>query len=465
MRKYLYIRVSTKEQNEDRQLALKDKYGLRNSDVFIDKATGKNFDRPAYQNLKEELQKGDTLIVMSLDRLGRNKEQALEELRELKQRGIRLIVDDLPTTQIELGEKNQLIIEMINNILIEVYTTLAEEELKRTKIRQRQGIDSMPVNDNGKRYSKKTGREVGRPNKQKNLTTEQERYIKAWLSKSIKLSDCIKLSGLSRATLYRIKGSILSQNNISKYKSEKRDGLFDTLDANHIDKILESDFYVPEISKLKKGDKLEFKYPTVDETSDKFEKDKDLNPSYDPYDDGIDKILSPDFYVPEISKLKKGDKLLEFKYPIVDETPDKFEEDEDLNEYAPFFEVHTVDKSFKNIYYLDGVKYNKIDDFIYFNDENYQKLLVFMERTIIYKFTSFTDDDKDLYLLKNKNKKIYKLLENYIKQLSLKERELIFQKIIYRLKYYIEIDEKKLKKIEKKLKPIFLKRGISHIKF
>ena len=221
MRKYLYIRVSTKEQNESRQLALKDKYGLRNSDVFIDKATGKNFDRPAYQNLKEELQKGDTLIVMSLDRLGRNKEQALEELRELKQRGIRLIVDDLPTTQIELDEKNQLIIEMINNILIEVYTTLAEEELKRTKIRQRQGIDSMPVNDNGKRYSKKTGREVGRPNKQKNLTTEQERYIKAWLSKSIKLSDCIKLSGLSRATLYRIKGSILSQNNVSKYKTEK----------------------------------------------------------------------------------------------------------------------------------------------------------------------------------------------------------------------------------------------------
>ena len=134
MRKYLYIRVSTKEQNEDRQLALKNKYGLRNSDVFIDKATGKNFDRPAYQNLKEELQKGDTLIIMSLDRLGRNKEQALEELRELKQKGVRLIVDDLPTTQIKLDEKNQLIIEMINNILIEVYTTLAELRLDKDKV-------------------------------------------------------------------------------------------------------------------------------------------------------------------------------------------------------------------------------------------------------------------------------------------------------------------------------------------
>lgn len=88
-----------------------------------------------------------------------------------------------------------------------------------------------------------------------------------------------------------------------------------------------------------------------------------------------------------------------------------------------------------------------------------------MEKNLVYKFTTLTADDKNLYLLKNKNKKIYKLLENYIKQLSLKERELIFQKIIYRLKYYIEIDEKKLKKIEKKLKPIFLKRGISRLKF
>ena len=404
MRKYLYIRVSTKEQNEDRQLALKSKYHLRNSDVFIDKAIGKNFDRPAYQSLKEELQKGDCLIIMSLDRLGRNKEQALEELRELKQKGVRLIVDDLPTTQIELDEKNQLIIEMINNILIEVYTTLAEEELRRTKIRQRQGIDSMPVNESGKKYSKKTGRETGRPNKQENLTTEQERYIKAWLSKSIKLSDCIKLSGLSRATLYRIKASLTSKNNNSEPEIEKIKEPFDTL-----------------------------------------------------YDDSIDKILEPDFYVPEISELKKGDKLLEFKYRIIDETPDKFEEEEELNEYAPFFEVHTVDKSFKNSCYIDGEKYDKIDNFIYFNDENYMKLLVFMEKNLIYKFTTLTDDDKNLYLLKNKNKKIYKLLESYLKQLSSKERERLYAKIVYRLENYLILDKKVAEKIKKALKPIFLR--------
>lgn len=204
MRKYLYIRVSTREQNEDRQLKLKEKYNLRNSDIFIDKSTGKNFNRPEYQKLKEEIQSGDTLIIMSLDRLGRNKKQSLDELRELKQKGIRLVVDDIPTTAIELDD-NKLIIEMINNILIEVYATLAEEELNISTKRREQGIAAMPINENGKKYSKKTGREVGRPNKQKTLSKEQQRYIKAWIEKSIKLSDCIKFTGLSQATLYRIK--------------------------------------------------------------------------------------------------------------------------------------------------------------------------------------------------------------------------------------------------------------------
>ena len=88
-----------------------------------------------------------------------------------------------------------------------------------------------------------------------------------------------------------------------------------------------------------------------------------------------------------------------------------------------------------------------------------------MERTIIYKFISLTDDDKDLYLLKNKNKKIYKLLENYIKQLSQRERERIFKKIIYILKNGIIFNEKILKKIEKKSKPIFLRRSISRLNF
>mgnify|MGYP001448915678 CR=1 FL=1 len=211
MRKYLYIRVSTKEQNESRQLALKEKYGLRTSDIFIDKATGKNFNRPEYQKLKAELQKGDTLIIMSIDRLGRNKQQALEEIRELRAKGIRLIVDDIPTTQLEVDEKNQLMIDMVNNILIEVYTSLAEEELRRTKTRQRQGIEAMPLDVNNKRVSIKTGRLASRPSKVDNLTKEQEKNIRAWIEKKISMESCIKLTELSRATIFRAKKKLLEK--------------------------------------------------------------------------------------------------------------------------------------------------------------------------------------------------------------------------------------------------------------
>lgn len=211
MRKYLYIRVSTKEQNESRQLALKEKYGLRTSDIFIDKATGKNFNRPEYQKLKAELQKGDSLIIMSIDRLGRNKQQALEEIRELRAKGIRLIVDDIPTTQLEVDEKNQLMIDMVNNILIEVYSSLAEEELRRTKTRQKQGIEAMPKDINGKRVSLKTNRLASRPSKIDNLTKEQEKNIRAWIEKKISMDSCIKLTELSRATIFRAKKKLLEK--------------------------------------------------------------------------------------------------------------------------------------------------------------------------------------------------------------------------------------------------------------
>ena len=84
MRKYLYVRVSTTEQNETRQLNLKEKYNLRNSDIFIDKSSGKNFDRPAYKKLKDELRAGDSLIVMSLDRLGKRQTASLKRAERTK---------------------------------------------------------------------------------------------------------------------------------------------------------------------------------------------------------------------------------------------------------------------------------------------------------------------------------------------------------------------------------------------
>lgn len=80
-----------------------------------------------------------------------------------------------------------------------------------------------------------------------------------------------------------------------------------------------------------------------------------------------------------------------------------------------------------------------------------------MEKNLVYKFTTLTDDDKNLYLLKNKNKKIYKLLESYLKQLSSKERERLYAKIVYRLENYLILDKKVAEKIKRALKPIFLR--------
>lgn len=209
-RTYLYCRVSTEQQSLERQLKLAEKYNLRESDIFTDKATGKNFERVSWKRLRAEIKENDILIIKSIDRLSRNKQEALAELRSLQADNIRVVIDDIPSTSInttELTSSNKAMIEMMNNILIEVYTTLAQEELERTKQRQEEGYKALARDEKNRLVSKKTNKPVGRENKQENLTKEQQRYINAWLGGSIKLADCIKFTELSRATLYRIKKS------------------------------------------------------------------------------------------------------------------------------------------------------------------------------------------------------------------------------------------------------------------
>ncbi len=90
-------------------------------------------------------------------------------------------------------------------MLLHLLGYIAEKEREKILKRQREGIEAMEINDKGKKVSKRTKRETGRPSKVDDMTKEQNRHMDAWLSKSIKLSDCIKLTELSRATLYRIK--------------------------------------------------------------------------------------------------------------------------------------------------------------------------------------------------------------------------------------------------------------------
>ena len=138
-RTYYYARVSSKEQNLDRQIAAFKALGAQDREIITDKESGKDLNRAGYAALKNAmLRRGDTLVVKSLDRLSRNKCDIKNELQYFKDNGIRLKVIDLPTTMMELPEGQEWVFEMVNNILIEVLGTIAEQE--RETIRKRRAL-------------------------------------------------------------------------------------------------------------------------------------------------------------------------------------------------------------------------------------------------------------------------------------------------------------------------------------
>ncbi|MDO4556579.1 MAG: recombinase family protein [Lachnospiraceae bacterium] len=152
--KYIaYHRTSTKDQHLDRGVAEIMKYCSENDiplykdKVYTDQQTGKNFNRPRYQMLKDEiLESGDVLIVTEIDRLGRNKEATLKELRFFHDHGIRVMVLELPTTLIDLSSMDnsmaRMMLETINNMMIELYASMAQAEIEKKEKRQREGIDA-----------------------------------------------------------------------------------------------------------------------------------------------------------------------------------------------------------------------------------------------------------------------------------------------------------------------------------
>ena len=127
-RTYYYARVSSQEQNLDRQIAAFKALGANDRDIITDKASGKNLDRTGYQALKTAmLRRGDTLIVKSLDRLSRNKSDIAAELRYFRENGIRVKILDVPTTCMDYPEGQEWVLEMVNNILVEGLSTIAQQ--------------------------------------------------------------------------------------------------------------------------------------------------------------------------------------------------------------------------------------------------------------------------------------------------------------------------------------------------
>ena len=192
-RVYYYARVSTKEQNLDRQIAAFDAMGAEEREIITDKESGKSLDRPGYQALKNViLRKGDTLVVKSLDRLSRNKADIRNELQFFKDKGIRLKVIDLPTTMMDLPEGQSWVFEMVNNILIEVLGTIAEQERLTIKQRQAEGIAA----------AKAKGKKFGRP--AISMPENWQQVYASWKGGEITAKTAMGLTHLKRTSFYKL---------------------------------------------------------------------------------------------------------------------------------------------------------------------------------------------------------------------------------------------------------------------
>ena len=194
---YFYARVSSKDQNLARQLAEAKQY--KNIDeVFCDKVTGKKFERIEYDRLKSIVREGDEVIVKEIDRLGRNKPESKEEIKWFAENGITLRILELPTTLIDFNGQ-EWIKEMINNILIEVLTTIAEQEVRKTDKRRAEGIAAMPI-INGQKVSLKTGRTYGR--QPLNIGEDFQKFLKKQKDGEMTVAECCKALNISRRTWY-----------------------------------------------------------------------------------------------------------------------------------------------------------------------------------------------------------------------------------------------------------------------
>ncbi len=191
-RTYYYARVSSKEQNLDRQLAAFAALGASERATITDKQSGKDLNRPGYIALKMAmLRPGDTLVIKSLDRLSRNKNDIKNELQYFKEQGIRLKVLDLPTTLIEYPPGQEWVFEMINNILIEVLGAIAQQERETIRQRQAEGIAA----------AKQKGKHLGRPKAVK--PNNWNEIILQWREGEITAKKAMELTGTKRTTFYK----------------------------------------------------------------------------------------------------------------------------------------------------------------------------------------------------------------------------------------------------------------------
>ena len=187
---YGYVRVSSVDQNEERQLIEMHRVGVPDNNIFIDKQSGKNFDRPNYKRLVRRLKEGDLLYILSIDRLGRNYEEIQNQWRILtKDKGIDIVVIDMPLLDTRQGK--DLMGTFIADLVLQILSFVAQREREKIRERQAQGIAA----------AKARGVRFGRPEKE--VPDDFAQMVKAWEKKELPLPELLQRCDMSEATFYR----------------------------------------------------------------------------------------------------------------------------------------------------------------------------------------------------------------------------------------------------------------------
>lgn len=193
-----YVRVSTKDQNTERQIVAMQELGINERDIFIDKASGKDFERPQYQALKAQLRKGDLVYISSLDRLGRNSDAIKKEWEAItKEIGADMVVLDMPL--LDTRQHKDTLGTFVSDLVLQVLSFMAQSEREKTLARQKEGIA----------VAKAKGKHLGRPQLNLNTLTKQQRAdleanYQAWKDKSITGVKLMEILELKKNSFYKI---------------------------------------------------------------------------------------------------------------------------------------------------------------------------------------------------------------------------------------------------------------------
>lgn len=190
MKNYGYIRVSSADQNEDRQCMALIEAGIDEKNIYMDKFSGKDFNRPQYRKMVQKMKRGDVLYILSIDRLGRNYEEIQNQWRILtKEIGIDICVLDMPL--LDTRACKDLLGTFIADIVLQILSFVAQNERENIKKRQAQGIAA----------AKARGVHMGRPVKK--VPDNFEELIRKWKKKQLSLDKVLEESHMAEATFYR----------------------------------------------------------------------------------------------------------------------------------------------------------------------------------------------------------------------------------------------------------------------